>query len=398
MLDKEFRISRLIKDHMNNELDERSSEELHAWLEEHPTNKEYYNTLNDPENLRRELNAFESVKTEELWQITQSKVAESKLLDDNIRSIKKYSWLSARVAAAAAIFIVAVGLWIYKETSRDEIKPISYANDLSPGRLGATLTLANGKKIRLDAAKDGDLATEAGVKIAKTRNGQLIYTIEGTTKDNQTNTLSTNNGETYQVQLPDGSHVWLNAGSSLSYNSNLIKNGIRSVQLTGEGYFEVAKDKFHPFKVQSGDHDVEVLGTHFNINCYKNEPAITTTLLEGSVKVSFKSAKQLLKPGHQSKLYAAGNFTVAAVDPSSFVAWKDRQFNFESEDIQTIMRMVERWYGVKVEYRGSISEEKFWGGVSRLDNVSKILNVLELTGKVHFDIKGKTIYVYKDRR
>jgi len=299
-------------------------------------------------------------------------------------------------AAAVAVFVVSIGLWFLKEGRNKNLKPIVYASDVAPGHQGATLTLANGNKIRLTGAANGILATEAGVTISKTANGQLVYTIKGDPENNRLNTLSTEKGETYQVQLPDGSEVWLNAASSLTYATNLIADGKRVVKLTGEGYFQVAKDKAHPFRVQTGGHQVEVLGTHFNINSYNNEPAIATTLLEGAVQVSCHSKKELLKPGQQAKLDGNGNFLIAEVDTDPYVAWKNKQFSFENENIQTIMRMVERWYDVKVEYRGELSKEKFWGAVSRFDNVSKVLSALESTGKVHFEIKGNTIYVYKN--
>ncbi|MFD2871895.1 FecR domain-containing protein [Mucilaginibacter ximonensis] len=397
MLDQEFHIARLIKAQLNNELDDVSAEQLQRWLDEQPDNLNFYKALTAPENFQRELIRFESIKSEDIWQRTQEKMAQKGSPALNIRAIQvRYRWLVG-LAAAVTIFIAA-GLWFYYQGRNSVAEPVTYANDVSPGKQGATLTLADGKKIRLNETPSGHITNQAGVVVSKTSSGQLVYTIKHDSKADMMNTLSTANGETYQLQLPDGSKVWLNAGSSLTYNSNFVHSPIRSVKLTGEGYFEVAKDKKHPFIVRSGAHEVEVLGTHFNINSYGDEPTIATTLLEGSVKVTWKNKTAVLKPGQRSKSNDAAGLTITDVDTNPYVAWKNNQFSFESEDIQTIMRMVERWYDVKVEYKGALTQEKFWGGVSRLDNVSKVLNVLELTGKVHFEIKGRTIYVFKSNR
>jgi transmembrane sensor len=399
MLDKEFHIAGLIKKQLNSELDEQSGEELQQWLSKHPSNSEFYTKIIDPENFHQRLSEFESADSEELWRLTLAKVAETGT--DKVTAkpvIVKLNWFRFAAAAAAVAFMVSAGIWFFKDNGNRNLQPIVYASDVAAGHQGATLTLANGKKNRLNPAQKGLVPTAGGVTISKTATGQLVYAIKGDPENNRTNTLSTERGETYQVQLPDGSEVWLNAASSLTYATNLITEGKRVVKLTGEGYFQVAKDKAHPFQVQTGDHQVEVLGTHFNINSYPNEPAITTTLLEGSVKVSFRSTTKLLKPGQQAKLDSKGDLRFAQVDTDTYVAWKNKQFSFEDENIQAIMRMVERWYDVKIEYSGQVSEEKFWGGVSRSDNVSKVLNALESTGKVRFEIKGNTIYVFKNDR
>jgi transmembrane sensor len=399
MLNKEFHIAGLIKKQLNDELDDRSSDQLQQWLSEHPSNPEFYTTLTNADNFHKKLVEFESAKSEELWKLTQAKVVNAQQATLNPKPvIVKFRVFKLIAAAAIAAFVISVGIWFFKESRNKNLDRIVYASDVAAGHQGATLTLANGNKIRLNKAANGVLATEAGVTISKTATGQLIYNIKGDPGDNRLNTLSTERGETYRVQLPDGSEVWLNAASSLTYATNLIVGGKRVVKLVGEGYFQVAKDKGHPFLVQTGAHEVQVLGTHFNINSYGNEPAIATTLLEGAVQVSYLSKKEILRPGQQAKLDSKGDFMITQVDTNPYVAWKNSQFSFENENIQTIMRMVERWYDVKVEYRGALSEEKFWGGVSRSDNVSKVLSALESTGKVYFDIKGKTIYVFKNKR
>jgi transmembrane sensor len=399
MLDKEFYIAGLIKRQLDGELDEKGSKEFRQWLTEHPSNYGFFTTLTNPENFHHKLSEFESADSEVLWSLTQAKIANGRpvKIEQETRIIK-HRWFRLVTAAAALIFIVSAGIWFYKYSHTRDLAPTVYSSDVRPGHQGATLTLSNGKKISLTEAAVGALATENGVIISKTADGQLVYNMNDNSENSGYHTLSTEKGETFQVRLPDGSKVWLNAVSSLTYSAGMIVAGKRDLKLTGEGYFQVARDRAHPFRVQTGDQLVEVLGTHFNINSYSNEPAITTTLLEGAVQVSYPGKKEVLRPGQQVKLDDKGTFKITQVDTGTYVAWKDRQFSFENENIQTIMRMVERWYGVKIEYSGAISEEKFWGGVSRSDNLSKVLSALESTGKVHFEIENNTVYVFKNDR
>ncbi|MEJ2881632.1 FecR family protein [Pedobacter sp. GR22-6] len=305
-----------------------------------------------------------------------------------------YSYLAA-VAAAVAFIVIGVYFFNAPEIGQDNGSQIAKKEEIIPGKVGATLTLANGKKIRLADVAKGQLAKEAGVVITKSENGQLIYHIEGNGSEiGHVNTLSTARGETYQIHLPDGSLVYLNAASSLTYNTSLIENGKRVVKLSGEGYFEIAKDKVHPFIVKTDKEDVEVLGTHFNINSYVDDDVTKTTLLEGSVKLSAFGLTRILKPGQQARL-GVGKIRIAEVDTDVAVAWKNNEFVVESEPIENIMKMVERWYNVEVIYVGPQTNERFSGGVSRFDKISKVLDIVESTGEAHFEIKGRKIYVSK---
>ncbi|SHL62142.1 FecR family protein [Chitinophaga jiangningensis] len=302
-------------------------------------------------------------------------------------------WPRMAIAASFLSCLLVAGYLYYKS------KPIPAATialqqpDVVPGATRATLTLANGRKIVLSAETDGAIAKQAGIQIKKERNGVLVYEVTDSrdVAANAVNTLSTAKGETYKIILPDRTQVWLNASSSLTYPVKF--NGAdRAVTLSGEGYFEVAGDPSHPFKVNAGTQQVTVLGTHFNINAYTNEQVIRTTLLEGSVKVSAGNAVAIIQPGQQSTLQN-GDIGVRTVDTDQATAWKDDQFVFDGENIQYIMRMIERWYDVDVVYEGAVSREKFYGGISRYENVSEILKVLESTKSISFRIAGKTIYV-----
>lgn len=303
-----------------------------------------------------------------------------------------------RIVAVASIVLVLIGVALFYNNFQYSIR-YGYKNDVAPGKVGATLTLANGRKISLNNVSNGQIAKEAGVSISKSAKGQLLYQIAVSPsvpgrEDTQFNTVSTARGQTYQVYLSDGSKVWLNAASSLTFSANLNEKGKRKVKLEGEGYFEVAKDKAHPFVVESEGQEVEVLGTHFNINAYKGEASIKTTLIEGSVKVSDYMQQKILVPGTESIKTAKG-IEIQNVDAALAVAWKNDKLVFENEKIGPVMKMVERWYDVQVIYEGEKPEDVFGGSVSRFDNVSKVLNILESTGRVHFEVKGKKIYVSK---
>jgi len=325
----------------------------------------------------------------------------SSLISDVQQFQKKKKRLSIYRYIGVAASILLLGMAILYMNRIKEAKQTAslYANDVAPGGNQAFLILSNGKRLRLAELPNGVIARESGIRITKTADGHLVYAIEGQGQGSQTNkynTIETPKGGQYQIQLPDGTAVWLNSASTLKYPVNFAEFNQRRVGLNGEAYFEVAKDRKHPFVVKSDQQTVEVLGTHFNINTYVDEPSVKTTLLEGSVKVSSADrAERILKPGQQADLTINGGLNVFNVDTELSVAWKNKQFMFESERIETIMRMIERWYDVEVEYEGEITEERFGGSVSRFDHVSKVLKSLESTGKVHFRIQGRKIYVSK---
>jgi transmembrane sensor len=304
-------------------------------------------------------------------------------------------WFKYSVAAAVLI-LVGTGIFFYKQydKKRDQ-NVITAAMDIAPGKKSATLTLANGKKIRLSDVNNGSLAKEAGVTISKTKEGELVYEIEDTDiQSNQMNTLTTAKGETYKIRLPDGSLVWLNAASSLIYPASLNRNGVRRVELRGEGYFEIAKDKKHPFVVKTVQQEVTVLGTHFNISAYPEESVTLTTLLEGSVEVANSKEQKILVPNQQSATSGNG-FSVKTVETDDVIAWKNGLFVFNDESLENIMREVSRWYDIEVIYRNADKNKLFFGGISRYDHLSGILKKLELTEGVHFKLEGRRIIVSK---
>jgi transmembrane sensor len=332
------------------------------------------------------------------WNKVFNKVkAETELIEFSVKP--KFNTRAKRFAIAASIAAcLAAGFYFYQQY---RVKPESNQtaqNDILPGKNGATLTLSNGRRIILSAANAGVLAKEAGVNIKKTANGKIVYEVEGGDKNNpdKINTLSTGNGETYQIELPDGSRVWLNDVSALTYPTSFAATGNRRVQLTGEAYFEVAKDKAHPFQVVTAKQTVTVLGTHFNINAYQDEPAVKTTLLEGSVQVAAVNGSTVkIKPGEQAVL-KTDNLQVSPADIESAVAWKNGDFIFKDEGLETAMLRVARWYNVKIVYDASAPKSLELGGwVSRSRNISAVLNMMASTGEVHFKVEGRRVLVTK---
>jgi len=301
--------------------------------------------------------------------------------------------LAAAAVIAGIILTVILKLWLPQDKPSD----LTYTNDIAPGSSKAILTLSNGKKINLSNAVAGQLASQSGVRILKTAGGQIIYKFIGNVDNlnEKSNNITTPIGGQWQLTLPEGTKVWLNSASSLTYPATLGKQKERIVQLSGEAYFEVAKDKLHPFIVSTGRQEVKVFGTHFNINSYQDEPSLKTTLAEGAVKVSITGgSSKFLKPGQQAILLN-GALTVGEANVEESLAWKNGYFRFNDENIQSIMRKLSRWYNIEVQYDGAISDEGMNGKISRFKNISQILKALEATKTVHFKVEGRRVTVLK---
>ncbi|PUZ24254.1 FecR family protein [Chitinophaga costaii] len=299
-------------------------------------------------------------------------------------------WPAIAAAAAAVVFVVAAGLYLH--TQRRLESPIF------PGGSMARLTLYNGKIILLDSSKSGQVIKEDNITIGKTKTGQLVFdlsTVQEEAARTGYNTITTPAGGQYQVVLQDGTQVWLNAASSIRFPA-AFSSASRVVELQGEAYFEVAKISNTkgriPFFVKSAGQEVEVLGTHFDVDSYSDEPFTKTTLLEGSVSVKAAGQQRIIKPGEQSRL-KSGVLNVLAVNAEDEIAWKNGNFQFNEADIQTVMRAISRWYNVTVVFEGPPTQETFGGTISRSKNLREVLNSLEETGAVKFLIDGRTVKV-----
>lgn len=331
-----------------------------------------------------------------------------KLASDRQKQSSIHIWKRISIAATI-VFCLGVGFYYYKNSNKESFAGSVAKRDIPPGKNKAYLTLANGSKISLADAANGNLAKQAGINITKTANGKLVYEITGSTQTTLTenieyNTIETPRGGQYQVILPDGSKVWLNAASSIKFPLTFNNLPKRKIELTGEAYFEVAKNKDKPFTVTTSKQEITVLGTHFNVNSYTDESVTKTTLLEGSVKVvstittSQKNANSdivstVLKPGQQS-LLSFNKLTIQPADIDETIAWKEGYFRFNDEKLESIMRKVSRWYDVEIEYENEkLKNEPFAGVTTRFANVSKLFRMLELTNEVRFRIDGKKIKV-----
>ncbi|MDM8177845.1 MULTISPECIES: FecR family protein [Olivibacter] len=297
------------------------------------------------------------------------------------------------VAAAIFLLFVSIGFYFFKE--KDPSQPLVQIvdkskinpNDFAPGTNKALLTLADGSQIALDNAPDQKILDKGGIKITKNEDGLITYQINPGVRESKSNTLSTPKGGQYQVILSDGTKVWLNAASSLRYPTVFTGNE-RKVILNGEAYFEVAKNEKQPFKVVTDRQELLVLGTHFNINSYEDEPDVKTTLLEGSVKVSAFQTKQtiLLKPGEQAALKRSGKLKVAQINAENAIAWKSGLFQFQGSGIQEALRQMARWYDITIEFEGAVPDIQLWGEVHRKANALEALEILS-----YFDLKYKIL-------
>jgi ferric-dicitrate binding protein FerR (iron transport regulator) len=321
--------------------------------------------------------------------------------------IKKRQWKLFRdvaTSAAAVLILAAATFYLFKHRKEDNnILPKEKATtvilkDIPPGQTTALLTLADGKTLVLDSTAIGQLAQQGGTVVLNGK-GTLKYQPKDASNETLYNTLRTAYGETYSMVLADGSKVWLNAGASIKYPVAFAGNE-RKVTVTGEVYFEVAKDKSKPFIAhvtgQTGNEmDVQVLGTHFNINAYNDETNIRTTLIEGAVKIRQGSTETLLSPRQQAQVANGVTKVVSDVDVAAITAWKDGYFNFGKNDITVVTRQLAKWYNVEIIYEGDKPTKTFSGGMERNFTLSQSLRALEYTNgvRLRMDVAARKLIV-----
>jgi ferric-dicitrate binding protein FerR (iron transport regulator) len=373
-----IQISELLKKYQEKTLSDEDQDKLDAWY------------LKKASNSNLQLNEYE---LEDSYKLLKSKLQ----LQEETKVVR----LWPRIAVAASIAVlIGTGIFYFTQPKEEKFQVAAKPQEIAPGGTKGVLTLSNGKQIVLSEITAKDTIAQEGeeneVTIKMNANGEVTYIInpntDGGKDDNSFNTLSTPTGGQYNIILADGTKVYLNAVSSIKYPTQ-FNGDKRVVELEGEAYFEVAKNKNKPFIVKSNNQSIEVLGTHFNVHSYNNESVVKTTLLEGSVAVTYKNQKAILKPGQQSDV--SDNFSkikVKEVDPEEAVAWKNGRFKFDNADLKNVMRQLERWYGIKVEYRGNVSDVRFNGGTFRNKNLSEVLKVLELSN-IKFKVEGKTVIV-----
>ncbi|WP_295721649.1 FecR family protein [Mucilaginibacter sp.] len=325
-----------------------------------------------------------------------------KVVEITPRKKANYRWITAAAVLLIALF---AGLFFIKGEKPKQQAVTGIAKNkqqqIVPGSNKAYLTLANGANIILDDAKNGEIAAKTGIKVSKTANGVLVYHFTKTRPEAvasaapEFNTITTPRGGQYKVELVDGTKVWLNAASSLRFPQAFTGTD-RQVELTGEAYFEVAKNKEKPFIVKANGTQVQVLGTHFNVNAYSDNNNITTTLLEGSVRMSNASSAVMLVPGQQGSAGENGAaIKVSKADTEENMAWINGFFVFHDESIVNVMKQVSRWYDVDIEYRDNVQQNEFGGTISRYKNINELLNNMQLTRTIHYKIEGRRVIIMK---
>jgi len=325
----------------------------------------------------------------EIYTEEQSRQLLQNILSVKVKHTGRTIWWSA---AAAVLLLVLAGSWWLRTANKPPIAQQS-VKDIGPGGNKATLTLANGAVIVLEDAKNGALSKQGAVTIIKLKSGQLAYN-NGKTQGNEPaalNTLATPRGGQYQVTLPDGTIVWLNSESSITFPTSFTGKN-REVALKGEAYFEVAAKVKQPFMVKVNKMEVQVLGTSFNLMAYADEQTVKTTLVEGAVKVAEENKTVVLKPGQQAQTDNNGEIKVVKADLDATIAWKNGLFTFNDATIEDVMRQLGRWYDMEIVYPEGIPQDHFRGEMFRNENMSSVLKILAASG-VNFSVQGRRIVV-----
>ncbi|MDR3716752.1 MAG: FecR domain-containing protein [Puia sp.] len=410
-----LKISELLKKRL---LDPDSSELLSAaeedalreWLKKSPAHQELLDRIKKEgitEEDRALIEYFEDFNERDL---VKMEAARADLQEATVPSIPR--WLNRRTwwaaASIALIITVAAGYFYYQYRSAQTLAHVDRqaADDILPGGDVATLTLANGKKIALDSSGQGQLATQGQVRIVKSGKGMISYIGGGLASGNKTdpslndepivfNTITTPKKGKFQVVLPDGSRVWLNASSSLTYPTRFVGPD-RRVTLTGEGYFEVSHpgmfgshpDGTPPFIVNAGKTRIEVLGTHFDVSAYGDDPTLNTTLVEGKVRVNAGLTSIVIRPGEQAQTTPESEVMTKTVDTTSVIAWKEGSFRFNDLDLESAFRQIARWYDVEVEFQGDVRNKTVWAKISRNTRLSLLIDALS-SAEIHCKLVEK---------
>lgn len=379
----------LIRQFLKEELTPDESRELDDWLMAAPANRQFLQRFEEPV-INQLLSRMSNIDWKEGYEKFSGRNPEFAIRPADIKNIRT----PARWAVAAAVLLLFLSGLTWLILHRQYSQPVAvqgsqqrFAEDVMPGGSKATLTIGEGQPILLDTLR----AAVHGNHLLSNGNGLLEYRPKQNNTDISINTVTTPEGGTYRVVLPDGTRVWLNASSYIQFPSAFTDNE-RLVKTSGEVYFEVMKDPSRQFVVQSPHARMEVLGTHFNVSDYNDDIYAKTTLIEGSVAVSSSSGKVVLQPGSQAQIDRAADIKVQEADVEAEIAWKNGLFIFNGAKLPSIMKQVERWYQVKVIYKTEITSD-FVGVIRRDEPLSKLLQLLELTGEVHFNITGQTVTV-----
>ncbi|PVD52868.1 anti-sigma factor [Terrimonas sp.] len=386
----------------NTERDKRLAELEEKWLKgiiSDAEKKEYADWYNDiNETIPLDISPVFASDADELKRRIFNRI---KIKGGIGNQIWKKKTLKLSVAASILAIATITGLHLFSRKTSDQVTAVvqeQMTNDAAPGIHGAVLILADGSRVLLDSSKSENIANQGNTKVLRTREGLTYKKGAGMSDSRLFNTVVTPRSRQFNLVLPDGSAIWMNAESSVKFPVEFNKS-VREIEFIGEGYFEIApvydQRKKVPFIVNINRTKIEVLGTHFNIMAYKNEGVIETTLLEGKVKVVNGKKENVLKPGQQAASNSEGIKINSSPDIEKVMAWKKGKFMFEETNIQQVMRQLCRWYDIEVEYAENVMNYDFSGGITMYTNVSDVLKMLELTGTLKFRIENKKVFVSK---
>ncbi len=383
-----FHLGDLISKYLKNELAPDEKTELNLWLKSDERNRELFDKITEEVYAGTQAPTFSAAEKEKAWEQIKKNTGYHK---NTTRPARPGQSLIYIAAAASVLLVIGLAVTTYFNKKAEQALHVSA---ILPGGDKAVLTLTNGSQVVLSDARAGEIGRQQNVEIKQTAKGWITYTAEGPAQTAAAfNTLTTPRGGQYAIILQDGTKVWLNAASTLKYPVVFAGNE-RRVELSGEAYFEVAKNAEKPFLVKTAGQTVRVLGTHFNVNSYADEKVTRTTLLEGKVTVTGNTGGQTLKlrPGEEAITAGSKVQLAATPDIDGAMAWKEGKFLFNNTDLHTVMRMLSRWYDVDVEYQGPVAEHHYSGRISRNAPVSQVFEILKTSG-INFIINGRKIIV-----
>lgn len=401
-LERNLHIAELLKKSILDDLSTEEWETLEAWKQEQEENQALFNTLEQgtlAEDLFKADTCDFEAATDRIFAATGLNKKPEPSNVPVIRLIAASWW---KIAAASLVITTAGWSWYHFNALESERKEAQHAHSkVVPGGNRALLELSDGRKVELEAASNGWMSREGDSKIIKLEDGRLTYQSAPTpsTQKPVYNTLSTPRGGQYQLILPDGTSVWLNSASSITF-PNYFDGNERRVRITGEAYFEVKsmpsqkQQRNIPFVVEAGNERIKVLGTHFNVNAYGDEGCILTTLIEGSVNVGNAVDSVTLQPGQQSKIVkGATNYKIDRPDLEEVLAWKNGNFLFNHASTKSMMTQLSRWYDIDIHYMDNVEGIYFSGGLSRKDRLEKMIELLELDGRLSLKLNGNVLNV-----
>ena len=380
-------IHELILSYLREDISEEEMSRLRVWLDENERHQRLLEELRDKDVLQREIGEYVSFDTSRRW--GQLKEA----MEEPVRKGRSLLKVWGAVAAVVVAFVGGLLYWQMTGSPQPEVKQVAIAR-IEQGGMRAVLITETGQQVVLQGLKDTCLNITGTETLNIREDGSLKYSLSALSSMSEWHTLRIPKGGEYKIVLDDGTEIWLNSASELKYPAHFVGNE-RRVQLTGEAYFQVARNEAAPFIVETRDMDVKVLGTSFNVSVYEDEESCHATLVEGRVEVNDKvnGEKVVLTPGKQA-LLRGGEMTVREVNTKLYTLWRLDRFTFASEDMEGVIRKLSRWYNVDFFFaNSSMKQKRFTGSLPKYADICQVLKMIEMTTDIKFEIKEHTIMI-----